>query len=400
MNALNIPKTKTMLAFRLAIKNLLGTGLRTWLNVIVLSFTYVVIIFYNGLLQGWNLQARKDTMEWEIGQGELWHNRYDPYDAFTFQDAHGPEPMTIADKVTDSSLVPILITPATIFPGGRMLTIVLKGIPAAQSLLKLPTAGLSDTLDEVPVLIGKRMATSARLKKDDLVLVRWRDRNGTFDACNLRIVKIFDCNASTVDNGQVWIDLARLQRMTGLNKEASFFICGPKYQPAPLEGWNYKDPDFLLKDIDEIIQAKRASGSMLYGMILIIALIAIFDTQVLSIFRRQREIGTYIALGMTRWQVVGLFTIEGGANSILAALLAGVYGAPLLILLAKAGIPLPAATDSYGLSIGDRIFPVYGAGLVFGTLVFIILAATIVSFMPARKISKMNPTDALKGKIQ
>ena len=33
----------------------------------------------------------------------------------------------------------------------------------------------------------------------------------------------------------------------------------------------------------------------MYGLLLNIALLAIFDTQVLSIFRRQKEIGTYIA---------------------------------------------------------------------------------------------------------
>jgi ABC-type antimicrobial peptide transport system permease subunit len=34
------------------------------------------------------------------------------------------------------------------------------------------------------------------------------------------------------------------------------------------------------------------------------------------------------------------------------------------------------------------------------TTVIVILAATIVSYIPARRIAKMNPTDALKGKLQ
>ena len=40
------------LAFQLAYKNLMGAGLRTWLNVVVLSFAFVLIIFYNGLIDG------------------------------------------------------------------------------------------------------------------------------------------------------------------------------------------------------------------------------------------------------------------------------------------------------------------------------------------------------------
>ena len=53
------------LALQLAYRNLMGAGLRTWLNVGVLSFAFVLIIFYNGILDGWNLQARNDTIAWE-----------------------------------------------------------------------------------------------------------------------------------------------------------------------------------------------------------------------------------------------------------------------------------------------------------------------------------------------
>ena len=45
-----------MLSLKLAFKNLLGAGLRTWLNVLALSFAFVLIIFYNGMIDGWNRQ--------------------------------------------------------------------------------------------------------------------------------------------------------------------------------------------------------------------------------------------------------------------------------------------------------------------------------------------------------
>jgi ABC-type antimicrobial peptide transport system permease subunit len=129
-------------------------------------------------------------------------------------------------------------------------------------------------------------------------------------------------------------------------------------------------------------------------------MLAIFDTQVLSIFRRQKEIGTDIALGMTRGQVVRLFTIEGAMHSILGAILAAIYGIPLLWLQVAKGFSLPQATDDYGLAIAEKIFPVYSIGLILGTIVIVFITATIVSYIPARKIAKMKPTDAIKGKIQ
>jgi ABC-type antimicrobial peptide transport system permease subunit len=129
-------------------------------------------------------------------------------------------------------------------------------------------------------------------------------------------------------------------------------------------------------------------------------MLAIFDTQVLSIFRRQKEIGTYIALGMTRSQVVGLFTIEGSLNSLLAALLAAVYGIPLLALQASRGLSFVGASKDYGLVVADKIFPVYSIGLVATTIILIMITTTIVSYLPSRKIAKMKPTEALRGKLQ
>ena len=131
-----------------------------------------------------------------------------------------------------------------------------------------------------------------------------------------------------------------------------------------------------------------------------LAMLAVFDTQVLSIFRRQREIGTHMALGMTRGQVVRLFTMEGAMHGVLAALLAALYGIPMLGILAAKGWKLPQSTENYGMVVAERIFPAYGLGLVIRTVVLILITTTIVSYLPARKISKMKPTDAIRGRIQ
>jgi len=53
-----------------------------------------------------------------------------------------------------------------------------------------------------------------------------------------------------------------------------------------------------------------------------------------------------------------------------------------------------------GIVIAERVFPVYGIGLIISTVILVVISATIVSFIPARKIAKMNPVDAIKGKIQ
>ena len=64
----------------------MGAGLRTWLNAGVLSFAFIVIIFYNGLIDGWNEQAKRDGINWDYGYGHLLNESYDEYDPFSFQD--------------------------------------------------------------------------------------------------------------------------------------------------------------------------------------------------------------------------------------------------------------------------------------------------------------------------
>lgn len=401
-----------MTALKLAFKNLMGAGLRTWLNVIVLSFAFVVIIFYNGMLNGWDRQGKRDTKEWEIGEGQFWHPLYDRNDVFSITDAHGILGEKEKKLIDEGLLTPILITQANIYPQGRLHSIILKGIDPEQDILKLPTELLmnidkqnkstSMAIDSSGIseyaIIGKRMSKTLNLGKGDDVLLRWRDRNGTFDAVTLKIADVFRSDVPTIDNGQIWISLKSLQRMMNMADEATILVTASEGIQLDQENWVYKDKTFLLREFDQIIMSKRAGSMLMQVTLLLIALLAIFDTQVLSIFRRQKEIGTYIALGMTRQQVVGIFTIEGGTHSLLAALFGAIYGIPLFVWLNAKGISF--GVDDMGITMAETIYPYYSLQLIIISTLLVIAAATIVSYLPARKISKMIPTDALKGKIQ
>ena len=392
---------RKMQSIKLAWRNLLGAGLRTWLNVTVLSFSFVVIIWHKGLLDGWDRQARNEMIRWEAGGGQYWHRYYDPYDPFTIQDSHGVIPGDFIPLIGEGKLTPILITQGTLYPSGRMQSVLVKGIDPGQKLLAFPSSVLDSASNVLPALIGTAMASSVKLKKGDLVTLRWRDKNGAFDATEIEIVRIFKTDDPGVDGGQIWIPLPKLQKMLLMPGEATLLVAKDSEVPVLRnEEWPFKNLDFLLKDIEEIIKTKTVGGMMVWSILLLLAMLAVFDTQVLSIFRRQKEIGTYEALGMTRWQVVRLFTAEGAMHSILAALLGAVYGIPLLTMQALKGISFPVKGDDYGVSMPETIYPVYSLALILTTVVIILIVTTLVSFWPSRKIARMNPTDAIKGKVQ
>ena len=138
------------LELNLALKNLFGARLRTLVNVLVLSFSFVIIIFLNSIMDGWDQQAQKDSIEWEFGNGHLINEKFDPLDPYTILDGHGKIPEE------NVGLTPILERQASIYPQGRMISIVLKGISSEQEILKLPTKILKESKEEFPVIIGKR----------------------------------------------------------------------------------------------------------------------------------------------------------------------------------------------------------------------------------------------------
>jgi len=390
-----------MIIPRLALRNLLGAGLKTWLNVIVLSFSFVLIIWLQGLYKGMGEQARVAQTDAEFGGGQYWQEKYDPYDPLSLQDAHSAIPGSLQKLIDSGQAAPILISQATIYPEGRLQTILMKGIDPAQSVVNLPTEFLDQEDEALPVLIGTRMAKNTGLNIGDTVTVRWRDSQGMFDARDAKIVQIMKTSVPTVDQVQIWVPLNKMQSLIRMENEASLVILAQGTEEFPsASGWIHKDMDFLLREIELIVQSKQIGGSIIYGIMLALAMLAIFNTQVLSIFRRRKEMGTMMSLGMTRGKIIQLFTLEGAMHSVLAAAVAAVYGIPLLLWSAKVGFPMPVEVDDFGMAgLSEALIPVYGTGLVIGTTFLILLVTTIVSFLPTRKIAKLKPTDALRGKM-
>ncbi|GAK60770.1 hypothetical protein U27_00668 [Candidatus Vecturithrix granuli] len=392
-----------MLIPKLAFRNIMGAGLRTWLNVIVLSIAFVAIIWIQGMIEGMNNQAMTALVDSEYGGGQFWHRAYDPYDPFTLDEAHAPLSSTLTELMQKGQATPILAASGAIFPQGRIQSAQLRGIDPDQRILNIPTGVLkTDNPDIIPALIGGRMAEQTRLHIGDDVTVRWRDIHGTFDAADIRIVQIMSTTVQSIDSGQIWLPLENLRDMLAAPNEATLVVLAKDLDavPADSEIWIYHGLEDLLKNIIELIKSKSMGSLIMYILLMGMALLAIFDTQVLAVFRRRKEMGTLMALGMPRGQIIGLFTLEGALHGLLALLVGAVYGIPLLIYSAAKGIALPVEMmDSTGFAISDTLYPSYGIQLVIGTTMIVLLTVTIVSFLPTRKIAKLKPTDALRGKV-
>jgi len=397
-----------MLTFKLAYKNLVGAGLRTWLNVFVTAISFFLIVFITGMYQGMEEHSLQVMIETEIAGGAYWHPDYDPADPIALEDAHGTPPPPVAALIEEGQAVPVLISQAAIYPNGRIRPVVMKGIIPGQTILDFPTStidGYEDT--DIPVLIGVGMAKSNNLKEGDTFIIRWLDVNRTYDAQEGIVVSIMETENFQIDLGQIWVPLDRMQQMLSMPGEATYVTYAQGLEAlAETDGWILRDAAYLNRHIVAALEADRESMPIFYAILLALAAMGIFNSQVLTIFRRQKEIGTLMALGMTRSKVVSLFTTEGGINAFLALIMTIVLGGPVLYWSATSGIPLMEWYGMGDLDVGEvgfimaaRIISVYSMNLFVATTLLVSVIVLIVSYLPARRIAKMKPTDALRGKM-
>lgn len=387
--------------FNLAMKNLIGAGMRTWLNVFVTAISFFMIIFISGMYDGMRSHAKQVTIDTEVAGGAYWHPEYDPLDPFSYEDAHGIPPKEINDLINNKNAFSILVSQASIYPNGRMMPVVIKGIEPEQSIINLPTQSLLKEADGlIPVLIGSGMANYTKLKVGDAFAIRWLDANRTYDADEGVIVYIMETENFKLDMGTIWIPLEQAQTMLDMKNEATYVTFSKNISKVQGKGnWIYRDVDYLMRDMEAMIEADEPNARIMYAILLSLAGMGIFNSQILSIFRRRKEIGTLMAVGMTRSRVVGLFTLEGGMNAFFSLIMVLVLGGPVFIYFALYGIPLPIDYNEMGLIMAKKLIPVYTMGLFISTTLFISFVVLVLSYMPSRRIAKMKPTDALRGKV-
>ncbi len=390
--------------FKIAIKNLLGARLRTWLNVFVTALSFFIIILFSAMYDGMREHAKQVTIDTEVAGGAYWHPEYDPMDPMTFEDAHSIIPRDLQLLVDQEKAVPVLVSQASIYPNGRIMPVIMKGITPEQNIVNMPTQMLVGHEEvTIPVLIGRGMAKDANLEVGDAFTIRWLDANRTYDADEGTVVHIMDTENFKLDMSHIWVPLKKAQTMLAMEEEATYVTYAEGLSAVKnKDDWIPRDVKYLIRDMEALIKADEPNAAIMYIILLCFAAMGIFNAQVLSIFRRGKEIGTLMALGMTRTKVVGLFTLEGGLNAFLAAIMTVILFGPLLWYFGNNGIWLGVdySDGAMGIIVEKYLIPVYSIGLVVTTTIVVSIIVLIVSYLPSRRIARMKPTDALRGKVK
>jgi putative ABC transport system permease protein len=382
----------------IARKNFYRQGMRAFLNVLVTALSIISLVFMLSLLNGFQAQATRNLVATDVGGGHYRAPGFDILSPTEWED-HTLKPADPLLQLSDEDKAEVLVQQGQLYPNRRLYPVQIRGVSMGQSLLSLPLDNLkkySEQIEDViPGVVGVKMARKAHLKKGDILTLKWRDRSGAVDARDILIVDVGDMVNPRVDDGVVWLRLDHLRSMTDRQGEVSW-VAVRDYM-GPVEGFEFQTVEALMADLLALLKQDRMNSKILWTILMILVCTSVFNTQILNIFKRQKEIGTLMALGMEPLRIVRIFTLEGALAAIWALVIAVLLGVPFFIWFQGVGFDVTHLSEA-SFPIRETIYPDYQPEEIFYSLLIVVFLVVMAAWIPVRKIIRLDPTQALRGR--
>jgi putative ABC transport system permease protein len=382
----------------IAKKNFYRQGIRAFLNVLVTALSIISLVFMLSLLNGFQAQATRNLVATDVGGGHYRAPGFDILSPTEWED-HTLKPAESLLRLSAEDKAEVLIQQGQLYPNRRLYPVQIRGISMEQSLLSLPLDNLKkygeQIEDIIPGVVGVKMARKAHLKKGDILTLKWRDKSGAVDARDILIVDVGDMVNPRVDDGVVWLRLDHLRSMTDRQGEVSW-VAVRDYM-GPIKGFAFQTVEALMADLLALLKQDRRNSKILWTILMILVCTSVFNTQILNIFKRQKEIGTLMALGMEPVRIVRIFTLEGALAAIWALIAAALLGVPFFIWFQGVGFDVTHLSES-SFPIREIIYPDYQPKEIFYSLLIVAFLVVMAAWIPVKKIIRLDPTLALRGR--
>jgi putative ABC transport system permease protein len=133
--------------------------------------------------------------------------------------------------------------------------------------------------------------------------------------------------------------------------------------------------------------------AIISAVFLTVVLLGIVNAMLMSVLERTREIGTMLAVGMRRRQIVLLFLTEGVVIGAVGAALGLLVGWAAVLYWHHHGIALPAP----GATVDSIVRPTVSTRFIIGALFGTPAGAALATLWPAWRASLLRPVEALQA---
>lgn len=400
---------------RLAVRSVLRQKLRTGMTLAAIAFGVVSIILAGGFVADVFMQLAEATIHSQSGHIQVFKTD------FLARGTRSPEKFVIDDpeRITSpieklpgvDSVMNRLFFSGLINNGRRDLAIVGEGIEPDKeahlgNFIQI-TAGRQLTNDDQQgIIVGQGVAHSLGLKPGSTVTLVLSAAEGAMNTLDFEVVGVFQSFSKDFDARAVRVPLAASQELMqtkGVN--LMVIALANTHQtdviqaaldtglPSGFESRNWKQlSDFY----EKTVQLYDRQFGVLQAIILLMVLLSVANTVNMSVFERQGEFGTMLAMGEKRRAIAGLILSENTILGVVGSLLGIGIGVAIALVVSAIGIPMPPPPNAnIGYTATIQVVPIT------------LLAASLVGFsstllaavLPAIKVSRLAVVDALRQNI-
>lgn len=396
---------------RLAGRNIRRHRRRALLALVIIGGGVVTFLLAGGFINWVLWSMREATIHSQLGHVQIIRPGYfregmgDPYRYLL------PEDMSRAasDTAHVRTLAPRLAFNGLLSKGENSVSFLGEGIdpereaPIAKWVLIQDGQDLTTSGPDT-VILGAGLAKAVGAATGDTVVLLATTASGGINAVELRVAGLFATSTKAYDDSalRVPIDVARrLMRVEGATSWVMLLDDTERTEQAlaelrtrlPASEFELV-PWFDLADFyNKTVELFGRQVGIVRLLIALIVMLSISNTLAMSVMERTTEIGTVMALGVKRRQVMFQFILEGAMLGVVGGLVGVALGALLGTAISAVGIPMPPPP---GMDVGFTGEIDVSLGLSIEGFLLAFLTTLLASVFPAWKASRMNIVDALR----
>jgi len=410
------------LDLKLAVRNVFRNKVRSVITLAAIAFGCISLIVAGGFFEDIFLQLREGVIHSHIGHIQVYKKGYLEKGSARPFDYMIENPDEIKKLISSIEHVK-LVTPRIAFSGllstgENTVSVIGQGVnPEGEQAISVietvkgTTTGLAieagenlSQSDMYDVILGRGLVKAMGLKIGDFIILVCNTISGALNAMDMKVKGTFFTISKEFDDRAVRMPIAAAQTLLRTDKVQTLVVLVDKTENTDQVKkqllYLVEDKDLELKPWYELADFYNKTVE-LYGrqflvlkfIIAIIVILSIFNTINMSIWERTREIGTIMALGSRRREVLKLFLLEGLVLGILGGLIGIAAGTVLAYLISLVGIPMPPPPGAtVGWTAHIKIVP----QLLVASFSIALISSLVSSFYPAFKASRLIIADALR----
>tara|TARA_Y100000816_G_scaffold181789_1_gene131605 strand:- start:144 stop:1370 length:1227 start_codon:yes stop_codon:yes gene_type:complete len=257
------------------------------------------------------------------------------------------------------------------------------------------------------ILVGKKLADRLNLKLKSKVVITFQDENYELTSLLFRVEGIFRSGNSRYDETNVFVKnisiIKNLPRFSGYH-EIPILLNDINLRGEVKEDLIPISTNNIVEGWDDISKELAYANEMLAAVLYIFMMIilsglsfGVINTMLMAILERKKEIGMLMSIGMDRYKIFLMISIETIFLSMIALPFGLILSYVIVEYYSVVGIDLSiveAGLENFG--VGTRLYFKVPNEEYFIVSFMVLIISIVSSIFPSIRALKINPVEATK----